>query len=77
MVTSVSLKPTAAVFCLKRNYQNLPSTEYAENLVSYVNSARCCKCIIVDDLRNTIHTIAGQTDVVKTVVGNESDTEGW
>ena len=46
-VTCMSLKPTAAVFRLKRNHQNLTSTEYAENLIPYLNGARCCKRIMV------------------------------
>ena len=72
-MTSISLKPTAAIFLLKQNYQNLTSTEYAENLMSYLNSARCCKCKTVDGLHKVIHGIAGQTDVVETVVDKESD----
>lgn len=75
-VTCMSLKPTAAVFRLKRNHRNLTSTEYAENLISYLNSARCCKRITVDDLRNIMHGIAGRTDSAETVdlVEKESNT---
>lgn len=53
---------------------SLSSTEYAETLISYLNSARCCKRITVDDLCNIMHGMAGQTDVVGTVVDKEDDT---
>ena len=69
------LKQTAAVFHCKQNYQNPTSTERAENLISYLNMTRCCKCITVDDLHNIIHSIAGQTDVIETVVDKESYTQ--
>ena len=69
------LKQTAAVFHCKQNYQNPTSTERAENLISYLNMTRCCKCITVDDLHNIIHGIAGQTDVIETVVDKESYTQ--
>ena len=69
------LKQTAAVFHCKQNYQNPTSTECAENLISYLNMTRCCKCITVDDLHNIIHGIAGQTDAIETVVDKESYTQ--
>lgn len=75
-VTSISLKLTAAVFHLIWNYQNLTSTEYTETLISYLNSARCCKRITIDDLCNIMHGIAGQIDMIGTVVDKENDT-GW
>ena len=57
------LQPTAAVFRLKRNYTNLSSEEYADNLCSYLCGARSCKTITIEDLHNVIHGIAG--DVVQ------------
>ena len=44
-------------------------------MISYLNSARCCKRITVDDLRNIMHGIVERTDVVQTVVDKEIDTE--
>ena len=74
-MSSISFKPTAAVFRLKRNYQNLTSAEFAENLISYLNSARSCKRITVDDLRNVMHGVAGRTDVIEVdLVDKESDS---
>ena len=59
--------------------KNLTSTEYKEKLISYLNSARCCKCTTVDDVQNTMYGIAGRTDVVKTGVDKKviqgKDTE--
>ena len=46
----MSLKPTAAVFLLKRNHKNLTTEEYAENLIAYLSNGRCCKSITVEDL---------------------------
>ena len=74
-MSSISFKPTAAVFRLKRNYQNLTSADFAENLISYLNSARSCKRITVDDLRNVMHGVAGRTDVIEVdLVDKESDS---
>ena len=73
-VNSISLKTTAVFFRLKQNYQNFTPTEYAENLISYLNSARCCKRVTVDDLYNITHGKARRMDVVETVVDKESVT---
>ena len=65
-MTSISLKRTAAIFRLKRNDQNITSTESSENLISYQN---------IERMHGIIHVIAGRTDVVETVVDKENDTE--
>ena len=57
----MSLKPTAAVFRLKRQYKNLTTVEYAENLMAYLNNARCCKTITVEDLNNVMRGIMGRS----------------
>ena len=62
-MSSISLKPTAAVFRLKRNYKNLPSEEYADNLISYLSSARSCRTITIEELNNVMHGIARKTNV--------------
>jgi hypothetical protein len=71
---SMSLKPTAAVFRLKRNYKNLPSEDYAENLCSYLCSARSCKTITIDDLNNVMHGIASKDIDTVEVVMLEKET---
>ena len=57
-ISCMSLKPTAAVFRLKRQYKNLTSDEYAENLMAYLANARCCKTITVEDLNNVMRGIS-------------------
>ena len=59
-MSSMSLKPTATVFCLKRNHKNLPPEEYADNLCLYLCSARSCKTITIEDLNNIMHGIASK-----------------
>ena len=49
-------------------YQNPTSTENTENLISYLNKAKSCKCITVNDLHNIMHGIAGKIDVTEAVV---------
>ena len=53
----MSLKPSSAVFRLKRNHKNLTT---AENLISYLNNARSCKTITIDDLNNVMRGIMGR-----------------
>ena len=57
-MSSISLKPSASIFRLKRNHQNLSTVEYTDNLCSYLCSARSCKTITLLDLNNVIHGIA-------------------
>lgn len=65
-LSCMSLKPTATVFRLKRNNKNLATEEYAENLSSYLNNARCCKTITMEDLSNVMHGIIGRSmDVIE------------
>ena len=71
-MSSMSLQPTAAVFRLNRNYTNLSSEEYADNLCSYLCSARSCKTITIEDLNNVIHGIAGkEVDTEAVIVQND------
>jgi hypothetical protein len=59
-MTSTSLKPTNAVFRLKKNYRNLPTEEYVDNLSTYLSNARSCKTLTIQDLSNVIHCIAAK-----------------
>ena len=67
------LKPTASVFCLKRNHRNLSTEEYADNLCSYLCSARSCKTVTVDDLNNVMHDIA-EKELLDTSMNEIDDT---
>ena len=59
-MTSTSLKSTNAIFRLKKNYKNLPTEEYEDNLSAYLSNARSCKTLTIEDLRNVIHCIAAK-----------------
>jgi len=60
-ISCMSLKPTASLFRLKRNHQNLTTEEYSENLISYLNNAPCCKTLTVEDLNNVMRGIMGRS----------------
>ena len=60
-MSSMSLKPTAAVFRLKQNHRNLSYQEYADNLTSYLSTARSCRTITIEDLNNVMHGIEGRS----------------
>ena len=49
-MTSSTLKETAAVFRLKRNGKNLPTAEYADNLVKYFDDTESVGTLSMDDL---------------------------
>ena len=56
-ISFMSLKPTAAVFHLKRNHKNLTTEECAEVLTAYLSNACCCEIITVEDLNNVMRGI--------------------
>ena len=51
MCTSMNPSKSAA-FRLQRNHKDLTTDEYAENLISYLDTARSCKNITMNDLNN-------------------------
>ena len=59
-LTSTSLKPTAAVFRLKRNHKKLESQEYYDNLTSYLSNVRSIKTLTLSDLKNVLHCLANK-----------------
>ena len=59
-MSSSSLKPTSAVFRLKKNYTNLTTEEYVDNLTTYLSNARSCKTLTIQDLTNVIYGIAAK-----------------
>ena len=60
-MTSFSLKPTNSLFRLKRNYKNLPTEEYVDNLTQYLSKATSCKTLTLQDLSNVMIGIAGKS----------------
>ena len=74
-ISCMSLKPTAAVFCLKRNPKNLTTEEYAENSIAYLSNARCCKTITVEDLNNVMCGIMSQSMDVPDESQSNSNTK--
>lgn len=54
-LSSLSLKESAAVFRLKRDYKNLDSIEYGENLLTYFGAIQACSTITKSDLMNILH----------------------
>ena len=59
-MTCMPLQPTAAVFRLMRNHCKLETKEYADNLITYLDSARTCRTITLDDLSNVLHGLSGK-----------------
>ena len=60
-ISYMLLKPTAAVFRLKRNHKNLTTEEYAESLIACLSNACCCKTITVEDLNNVMRGIMSRS----------------
>ena len=54
----LSMKPTASVFRLKRNFQKLPSQEYAENMKEYLGDAKKKSNLTADDLSAILEDIS-------------------
>ena len=73
-MTCTLLKPTAAVFQLKRNHHNLSNEEYSQNLILYFSSARCFKHIPISDLCNVMHSIMGRSEAVPTNINEISSS---
>ena len=48
--TSLALKPTAAVFRLKKDHKNLTTEEYTENLAYYLDSSKSATNLTINDL---------------------------
>lgn len=57
-MTSSYLKPTAAVFRLTRNSKPLSTDEYAENLISYLDTTRSCKTLTIIDLNHVLNDLS-------------------
>lgn len=59
----ISLKPNSSVFRLKRDYKNLSTEEYIDNLCSYLTNARSSKTLFISDLNRVLHCSAHQSNV--------------
>ena len=68
------LKPTSAVFWLKRKYQTWERSEYADNLISYLNGASTCRTITLSELSNVLHGISGKSGKQSTCSGEHDNT---
>ena len=55
--TSLALKPTAAVFRLKKDHKNLTNEEYTENLAYYLDSSKSATNLTINDLNNVLHAL--------------------
>ena len=62
-ITCTSLKQNASVFRLKRDYKNLSTDEYIDNLTSYLTNARSSKTLSITDLNRVLHCLAHQSSV--------------
>ena len=71
-LTSLSLKTTSSVFQLKRKYQNLETSEYVDNLISYLDGARTCRTITLSELLNVLHGISAKS-VTQSACSGEYD----
>ena len=73
--TCLSLKPSAAVFRLKQNYKNLENEQYAENLKSYLDSARSSTNLTIHDLKNVLHALktSDTQDVITMSTNKETE----
>ena len=70
-----SLKPSASMFCLKRNLKNIRTGEYSENLISYLNNARCCKTLTVEDLNVTSGILSRSLDLmIEGLINNQTES---
>ena len=56
--TSLSLKPTASVFRLKKDHKTLTNEEYSENLVYYLDSSKSAGNLTMNDLNNVLHALS-------------------
>ena len=74
-MASTSLKPDSSVFCLKRDYKNLTTEEYMDNLSSYLTNARSAKTLSLTDLNRVLHCLAHQSNLEQQeqAIQNEED----
>ena len=59
--TSKSLKKDYAIFCLKRDGKNLPTSDYVFNLCLYFDLSRCVSSLSMGDLRNVLNSLKSST----------------
>ena len=73
-LTSLSLKPTSSAFRLKRKCQNLETSEYVDNLISYLDGTRTCRTITLFELSNVLHGISGKSGTQSACSGDHDNT---
>ena len=74
-ITSLALKPSAAVFRLRRNNRNLCTGEYADNLTTHLSSARSFKNITLSELSYALHGISAKSGVQNAVAIQDDSRE--
>ena len=73
-LTSLSLKPTSSAFRLKRKCQNLETSGYVDNLISYLDGTRTCRTITLFELSNVLHGISGKFGTQSACSGEHDNT---
>ena len=61
-ISSVSLQASSPLFRLKKAGKNLDTSEYAKNLMEYLDTARCCKTITTEDLKRVIANLSNKNN---------------
>ena len=75
LMMCTSMNPSkAAVFRLQRNHKDLTNDEYAENLISYLDTARSCKNITMNDLSNILFGIVSSVTASSTSTSSSEYT---
>ena len=59
--TSKFLKKDNAIFRLKRDWKNLPTSDYVFNLCLYFDQLRCVSSLSMGDLRNVLNILKSFT----------------
>ena len=71
--TSACIRKNAEVFRLKKNHQNLDTSDYASNLFQYLDQARSIAGLLMGDLRNVLNGLQGISTTGKVSVAIPSN----
>ena len=63
--TSTTMRKNAEVFRLKKNHQNIGTSDYASNLCQYLDQARDITRLSMGDLRNVLNGLQGISTIGK------------
>ena len=73
--SSKALKPDHKLFRLKQGSRNLQTTDYAENLCSYLEQSRVIQTLTMSDLRNVLVGLNGSNVDNAETASINSETE--